>query len=73
MLSLLFYHGYQKCNRSENKTHCNPYSFRAAEEREEMYGWSEANVNYLSDDTSRDPICGFPNLRSILCRIEKAG
>jgi len=37
-----------------------------------MYGWSEANVNYLSDDTSRDPISGFPNLRSILCRIEKA-
>ncbi len=37
-----------------------------------MYGWSEANVNYLTDDTSRDPISGFPNLRSILCRIEKA-
>ena len=37
-----------------------------------MYGWAEANVNYLTDDTSRDPISGFPNLRSILCRIEKA-
>lgn len=37
-----------------------------------MYGWSEANVNYLTDDTSRDPISGFPNLRCILCRVEKA-
>jgi hypothetical protein len=36
-----------------------------------MYGWGEANVNYLTDDTSRDPISGFPNLRSILCRIER--
>jgi anaerobic selenocysteine-containing dehydrogenase len=36
-----------------------------------QYGWSEANVNYLTDDMARDPISGFPALRSVMCRIEK--
>lgn len=38
-----------------------------------LHGWSEANANYLIDDTARDPISGFPGLRSVLCRVTKAG
>jgi len=34
-------------------------------------GWSEANVNVLTDDSTRDPISGFPSLRSQLCTIRR--
>jgi anaerobic selenocysteine-containing dehydrogenase len=37
-----------------------------------VYGWSEANANYLTDDMARDPISGFPALRSVMCRVSKA-
>ena len=35
-------------------------------------GWSEANANLLTDDQSRDPVSGFPELRALLCRVVKA-
>jgi len=35
------------------------------------HGWSEANANILTDDEARDPISGFPPLRSLLCRVRK--
>ncbi|MBN2032988.1 MAG: molybdopterin-dependent oxidoreductase [Deltaproteobacteria bacterium] len=34
-------------------------------------GWEEANANELSSGESPDPISGFPNLKSLRCRIEK--
>lgn len=34
-----------------------------------QHGWSEANCNYLTDDETRDPISGYPGLRSVLCRV----
>jgi len=37
------------------------------------HGWSKANVNILTDDGARDPVSGFPALRSLLCRIRKKG
>jgi len=33
-------------------------------------GWSDANVNLLTDDAALDPISGFPLFRSGVCRIE---
>jgi anaerobic selenocysteine-containing dehydrogenase len=33
-----------------------------------QHGWSEANANVLIDN-HRDPISGFPNLRSVPCRV----
>jgi len=36
------------------------------------HGWEEANCNMLTDDEARDPISGFPGLKSSLCRIKKA-
>jgi anaerobic selenocysteine-containing dehydrogenase len=38
-----------------------------------QHGWSDANGNYLTDDENRDPVSGYPNFRSILCRLTKAG
>lgn len=35
------------------------------------HGWTEANVNELTDDSALDPISGFPGLRGFLCRVEK--
>jgi len=35
------------------------------------HGWDEANANILTDDEARDPISGFPPLRSLLCRVRK--
>jgi anaerobic selenocysteine-containing dehydrogenase len=35
------------------------------------HGWAEANVNLLTDDGGRDPISGFPPLKSLLCRVRK--
>jgi anaerobic selenocysteine-containing dehydrogenase len=34
-------------------------------------GWEEANANELSSRESPDPISGFPNLKSLRCRIRK--
>lgn len=36
-----------------------------------QHGWSEANVNYLTDDTARDPISAYPGFRSEMCRVTK--
>jgi len=36
------------------------------------HGWDEPNCNVLTDDVARDPISGFPGLKSSLCRIKKA-
>lgn len=36
------------------------------------HGWDEADCNLLTDHAKRDPISGFPGLRSSLCRVEKA-
>lgn len=38
-----------------------------------QHGWSEANVNVLTDDEARDPISGYPGLKSVLCRAVKKG
>lgn len=38
-----------------------------------QHGWNEANANYLTDDMARDPISGYPALRSVLCRVTKVG
>ncbi len=35
------------------------------------HGWSEANVNYLTDSEDLDPVTGFPGDRSLLARIVK--
>lgn len=35
------------------------------------HGWEEANVNLLTDIDARDPVSGFPSLKSLLCRIRK--
>lgn len=34
--------------------------------------WREANTNQLTDLENRDPISGFPVLKALLCRIERA-
>jgi anaerobic selenocysteine-containing dehydrogenase len=36
-----------------------------------QHGWSEANVNYLTDDQARDPISAYPGFRSEMCRVTK--
>jgi anaerobic selenocysteine-containing dehydrogenase len=35
------------------------------------HGWDEANCNLLTDSEARDPISGFPPLKSSLCSVEK--
>lgn len=35
------------------------------------HGYAEASANLLTDDTDRDPISGFPNLKCINVKIEK--
>jgi anaerobic selenocysteine-containing dehydrogenase len=35
------------------------------------HGWVEADCNVLTDHEKRDPISGFPGLRSSLCRVKK--
>lgn len=37
-----------------------------------QHGWNEANANYLTDDLARDPVSGYPALRSVMCRVIKA-
>ena len=34
-------------------------------------GWEEANANELTGAESADPVSGFPNLKSLRCRIRK--
>jgi anaerobic selenocysteine-containing dehydrogenase len=34
-------------------------------------GWEEANVNELTGMEGADPLSGFPNLKSLRCRIQK--
>jgi formate dehydrogenase (coenzyme F420) alpha subunit len=34
-------------------------------------GWEDANANELSSSERPDPISGFPNLKSLRCRIQK--
>ena len=34
-------------------------------------GWEEANANELTGAEDADPISGFPNLKSLRCRIRK--
>jgi len=36
------------------------------------HGWQEANCNLLTDNSARDPISGFPGLKSSLCKVAKA-
>ena len=36
------------------------------------HGWSEANANYLTDDMARDPISGYPGIRSVMCQVTRA-
>jgi anaerobic selenocysteine-containing dehydrogenase len=35
-------------------------------------GWHQANPNLLISNSARDPISGFPALRSGVCRIESS-
>jgi anaerobic selenocysteine-containing dehydrogenase len=35
------------------------------------HGWAEADCNVLTDHKNRDPVSGFPGLKSSLCRIKK--
>jgi anaerobic selenocysteine-containing dehydrogenase len=35
------------------------------------HGWAHADCNLLTDHEKRDPISGFPGLKSCLCRIKK--
>jgi len=35
------------------------------------HGWIDADCNALTDHAKRDPISGFPGLKSSLCRVEK--
>jgi anaerobic selenocysteine-containing dehydrogenase len=34
-------------------------------------GWVEANANELSGGEGQDPVSGFPNLKSLRCRVER--
>ena len=34
-------------------------------------GWEEANANELTSPVAADPVSGFPNLKSLRCRIKK--
>jgi formate dehydrogenase (coenzyme F420) alpha subunit len=36
------------------------------------HGWARADCNVLTDHEKRDPISGFPGLKSSLCRVRKA-
>ena len=37
------------------------------------HGWSEANVNSLTSLEVADPVLGYPALKALLCRVNKAG
>ncbi|KAF1084361.1 hypothetical protein SPSYN_02137 [Sporotomaculum syntrophicum] len=34
------------------------------------HGWSGANVNMLTDMVTRDPVTGYPDFKSLLCKVE---
>ncbi len=34
-----------------------------------QHGWSQANVNYLTDDEARDPVSAYPGFKSVMCRV----
>ncbi|MBW2039443.1 MAG: molybdopterin-dependent oxidoreductase [Deltaproteobacteria bacterium] len=36
------------------------------------HGWTEANVNLLTNSSAADPVTGYPALKASLCRIKKA-
>jgi anaerobic selenocysteine-containing dehydrogenase len=36
------------------------------------HGWKQANANILTDHKLRNPILGTPELRALLCRVEKS-
>ena len=36
------------------------------------HGWSQGNVNVLTDETPVDPVTGYPALKALLCRISPA-
>jgi anaerobic selenocysteine-containing dehydrogenase len=36
------------------------------------HGWVDFDCNLLSDHEKRDPVSGFPGLKSVLCRVKKA-
>ena len=36
------------------------------------HGWRQADCNLLTDHEKRDPVSGFPGLKSSLCRVRKA-
>jgi anaerobic selenocysteine-containing dehydrogenase len=38
-----------------------------------QHGWDEANANILTDSEQRDPISGYPGLRTTLCQVRKTG
>jgi len=38
-----------------------------------QHGWSQANVNLLTDDEARDPVSGFVSFKSLMCRVTKVG
>ncbi|MFB0559511.1 MAG: molybdopterin-dependent oxidoreductase [Dehalococcoidales bacterium] len=38
-----------------------------------QHGWDEANANILTDSEQRDPVSGYPGLRTILCQVRKTG
>ncbi len=33
------------------------------------HGWSQSNVNLLTDEKSADPVTGYPALKALLCKI----
>jgi anaerobic selenocysteine-containing dehydrogenase len=35
------------------------------------HGWQEANVNVLTFARPADPVTGVPNMKALLCKIEK--
>jgi len=36
-----------------------------------LHGWPQANANNLTDHKLRNPVMGTPELRALLCRVEK--
>ena len=36
------------------------------------HGWAEFDCNLLTDHEKRDPVSGFPGLKSALCRVKRA-
>ena len=36
-----------------------------------QHGWDEANANILTDNEPPDPISGYPELKTIPCRMRK--